>query len=150
MGIFDPTTFASQTIEGANDTVRIPVEEGEYPAIIDKHEFRSWTSKDGTQSGIALDILWSIQDQAQVEKTGMAKALVKQGLMFDLNAAGGIDTGKGKNIALGKLREALSLNHPSKPFSFDQLDGQMAKVRVKHRLVDDDVFADVKGVTKLA
>ena len=55
--------------------------------------------------------------------------------------------GKGKNVALGRLREALGQNTPGKPWSFGMLVGQVAKVAVKHRITDaGDTFAEVKRV----
>lgn len=150
MGTFDPSTFLDVSLNEANSTVRNLVKEGEYPAIVDKVDVRPWTSKDQTQNGLAVDMLWSIQDEAMKAEFGQDKILVKQGIMLDLNSAGGIDTGKGKNVPLGKLREALGLNVAGKPFSFRMLEGQMGKVLVKHRVVEGEVFADIKGVAKMA
>ena len=68
--------------------------------------------------------------------------------MLDLAATGGLDMSEGKNVALGRLREALGLNDPSQSFSFHQLPGLMGRVNVTHRVVGEDTFADVKAVTK--
>ncbi len=146
MSNFDPQAFLDSSVTEANDTKIIPVPQGEYVGVIDKVTPRPWTSKDGTSSGIAIDILWLVEDQDV--KTFLDRDIVtcKQGIMLDMLPSGALDMGKGKNIGLGRLRDAVGLNTPGQPFSFQQLPGMMAKITVKHRLVDEDVFAEVKSV----
>jgi hypothetical protein len=148
----DLSSFMDLSISDANDTVVIPVPEGEYTAVAEEPVVRQWTSQDGTKSGIALDLQWVIDDQAVKTLLGRDKVTVKQGLMLDLNEQGGLDTGKGKNVGLGRLREACGLNVAGQPFSFRMLGGQVAKVAVKHRPDKNDtsvIYAEVKGVAKL-
>jgi len=153
MGTFDPSSFLDLTVTDVNSTVSTPCPEGEYTAVAQEPIIRQWTSKDGTKSGIAVDINWEIDASGYPnvkEATGRDKAIVRQGLMLDTNAAGGLDTGKGMNVGLGKLREALGLNVAGKPFSFRMIAGQVAKVSVKHRVDGEQIYADVKGVAKLS
>jgi hypothetical protein len=145
---FDAQAFLDSSVSGQNDTKLIPVPIGEYPAVIEKVSPRPWQSRDGTQSGIALDIFWSIEDANVRAFVGRESVVVKQGLMLDFTPDGKLDMSKGKNIGLGRLREAVNLNNPGQSFAFNQLPGQMAKVSVNHRLVDDDTFAEVKAVAK--
>ena len=59
--------------------------------------------------------------------------------------------GKGQNVGLGRLRESLNLNDPTKAFAFRQLEGQMAKIKVDHQPDKEDpekVYDRVVGVTK--
>jgi len=150
MSTFDPATFLDMGLDEANSTVSTPVPEGEYQAVIDKVETRAWQGKaDPSKSGIALDIIWNVEDQGVKTFLERDKVQVKQGIMLDLNVSGGIDTGKGKNVALGKLREATNLNTPGQRFSFRMLEGQMAKISVKHHIDGEQVFADVKAVARL-
>ena len=58
--------------------------------------------------------------------------------------------GKGQNVGLGRLREAVGLNSPGQPFAFSMLTGRVAKVVVKHRIHEDKIFAEVKAVAKMA
>jgi hypothetical protein len=153
MGIFDPSTFLDATINEANSTVSTPCPEGEYAAIAGEPVIRQWTSKDGTKSGLALDINWEIDGgsySAVKAAVGRDKVFVRQGIMLDTNAQGGLDTGKGMNVGLGKLREAVRLNKAGQPFSFRMLQGQVAKVSVKHRIDGEQIFADVKAVASLS
>lgn len=145
---FDPQAFLDSSVTEANDTKVIPVPIGEYLGVIDKLAPRQWTSKDGSQSGLALDITWIVEDEDVKQFLGRDTVNVKQGLMLDVLPSGQLDMSKGKNIGLGRLREAVGLNTPGQAFSFQQLPGQMAKISVKHRLVDEDTFAEVKSVAK--
>ena len=151
--MFDPNAFLDMTVTDANSTVSIPVPVGEYVAVPTEVKARTWQSRDGSSSGIALDILWEVDDASVKEFLGRDKVIVKQGLMLDLTESGALDMGKGKNIQLGRLRESLDLNKPGEPFAFSMIVGRPAKVRVEHRVNDkntDEVFAEVKGVAKLA
>jgi hypothetical protein len=69
--------------------------------------------------------------------------------MLDLTPGGGLDLGKGKNVGLGRLREAVRLNDSSKPFSFAQLPGQAARVTVSHRIDGEDTYSEIKKVAPL-
>lgn len=142
---FDPDQFSQMPVEEANATVFIPVDEGEYPAVIEKKEFRT-IEKSGQ---VVLDISWNLDDAAQKERTGREKLQVRQSIFIDRTPQGSLDMGAGKNVGLGRLREALGLNVPGQAFTFSMLEGKAARVKTKNRKVDEDVFTDVKGVTRL-
>jgi hypothetical protein len=146
MSTFDPTAFLNATFEGANDTTIIPAPEGEWLAVADKVEVKQWSKKDGSASGLKLAVLWDIQDDAAKQIAGRDKVIVGQDIMLDLTDSGGLDMGKGKNVRLGKLREALRLNDPSEPFSFSMMQGRMGKVAVKHDVDGDTIYARVNAV----
>jgi len=150
MSQFDPNQFLDMQFTEANDTVIINPDDGEYQAQIEKIDFRPWQSKsDPSKAGLALDITWELQSEAARQKTGRDKVTVRQGLMLDMLSNGGFDMGKGKNIGLGRLREAVGQNIGGRPWTPSQLVGQMAKVLVKQRVDGDSIYVDVKGVTKL-
>ena len=146
---FDAQSFLDATVSGTNDTKVIPVPMGEYMGIIDKVQPRPWQSKDGSSSGIALDIFWLVEDASVKEYLGRDSVICKQGIMLDLSTTGGLDMSKGKNIGLGRLREAVGKNSPSEAFSFAMLPGCAAKISVTHRIANDDTFAEVKAVAML-
>lgn len=149
MSAFDPDTFMSTSFTEANETKFVTVPEGEYQAVVDKVEANTWQSRDGSKSGLKLDLTWKIDDQAAADATGMANPTVKQSIMLDMTESGGLATGPGKNINLGRLREAVGQNKPGSAWSPTMLLGQPAKVSVKHRMWEDNIFAEVKGVAKL-
>ncbi|MGH2638967.1 MAG: hypothetical protein ACRDF4_06765, partial [Rhabdochlamydiaceae bacterium] len=45
---------------------------------------------------------------------------------LELTSSGAIDFGKGKNVGLGRLREALGQNKIGKPWSFNMIRGSLA------------------------
>lgn len=154
MSMFDSTSFMDMQVERANSTQLVPVPAGEYTATIEKVEPRAWTSsKDPSKSGVALDVTWIVDDDAVRQLLERDKVTVKQGLMLDLNETGaGLDMGNGKNVGLGRLREAMGLNEAGKPFAFSMLPGRPARILVSHRTDPDKpdvIYAEVKGVAKL-
>lgn len=147
---FDPQSFLDASITDAMDTKIIPCPQGEFLAVIEKIAPRQWTSGDGTKAGIALDVTWMIDDQGVKDFLGRDTVTVKQQVFLDITDDGKLETGTGKNVGLGRLRDALGLNEPGKAFSFNMLPGQMAKVVVGHRngKTAEDIFADITKVAK--
>ena len=144
MSVFNPDQFLNTTYEGALDTTLIPVPETDegWTAVVEKFEVKT------TPKGqVVCELTWAIDEFEVQQQTGRDKNTVKQALWLDITDHGTLDMGKGKNVALGRLREALNQNTPGKPWSFGMLVGQVAKVAVKHRITDTgDTFADVKRV----
>lgn len=151
-GTFDPNLFLDQTTTEAGSTQIVPIPVGEYNAVIDDIEIRPWTSqKDPSKSGIALDVKWMIDSPEVREFLQRDQVIAKQGIMIDLTEDGhGLDWGKGRNVGLGRLREALGLNKPGEPFSFRMLKGRVAKVSIKHRVEGENIYNDVAGVARMA
>lgn len=146
---FDAQSFLESSFSGSNSTKIVPVPVGEYQGLIEKVLPRQWQSKDGSQSGVALDIFWSIEDANVKALLGRDNVICKQGLMLDLTPQGVLDMSDGKNVGLGRLREAVGKNDPSEAFSFAMLPGMMAKVSVMHRVVGEETYSEVKAVAKL-
>ena len=149
MSNFDPQAFLDSSISGSNDTKVIPVPVGDYMGIIDKVLPRQWQSKDGSQTGIALDVFWSVEDPNVKAVLGRDSVICKQGIMLDITPQGGLDMNKGKNIGLGRLREAVNMNDEATPFSFAMLPGQAATISVSHRINGEETYSEVKGVARL-
>lgn len=151
MGTFDPQQFLDTNITDANSTQFIPIPEGDYNMISTDVQVRPWNSRDGTSSGLALDIKYEVDDAGVKELLGRDKVTVKQGIMLDLNAGGGISTEKGRNVQLGRLREAMDLNKPGEPFNFRMLAGRVVKGHIKSRVADDgQIYNDVTAVARPA
>jgi len=140
--VFDSDSFMSATSEGEMSTEFVPVPEGEFNAVIDGVKVRE------AKGNVLLDVSWNIDDAAVAEATGRDKNTVRQTLFLDMTDGGGLDLSQGKNVQLGKLREALGQNGPG-AWSPSMLDGNVAKVRVSHRMYEGTTYADVKGVTAL-
>lgn len=149
-GMFSPEQFLDMQVNESNDTKIIPVPVGEYLAVVKEVKVRPWQSKaDPSKAGIALDLQWTIDDHGVKQTLGRDEVNVKQGVMLDLTeGGGGLDMGKGKNIGLGRLREACGLNTPGQPFSVTMLTGRMARIKVEHRVDGENLYAEVKQVTR--
>lgn len=154
--MFDPNTFLDMTTEESNSTVNTPVPIGEFIALIEDVKARPWAKKDDPSvSGMALDVIWNIDDANVKQLLERDKVVAKQGIMLDLTPEGGLDMGKGKNVALGRLREALDLNQPGRPFGFKMLVGRAGKIKITHRVeqkpgAEPVIYAEVAAVAKVA
>jgi len=145
---FDPATFLNTEVSEALDTKVVPCPVGEYLALADKIDVKTWSTKDGSKSGVKLEILWDVQDENVKALLSRDKVVVQQTVMLDTTEAGTLDLGKGKNIGLGRLREALDLNVAGQAFSFPMITGRLATVIVSHRVDGEDIYAEIRKVAK--
>lgn len=146
--MFDTDNFAVTTVTEEMDTKFPVIPEKEYAGSITKIATRSGVSEKGNEWAI-LDVTWEVNDAEASEVTGMDSPTVRQSVFLDITDSGGLSLGKGKNINLGRLREAVQQNGPG-GWSPAQLVGASAMIRVVHRIYDGNTFADVKGVAKAA
>lgn len=147
---FDPQTFLNTQYDEALDTKVVPCPVGEYLGLADKIDIRPWAAKDGSSSGLKAVILWDIQDDNVKQLLSRDRVIVPQEQMLDLTETGSLDFGKGKNVGLGRIREALDLNTPGQPFAFSMIQGRLAKCAVTHRAVGEDLYAEIKRIAKVA
>lgn len=149
MSMFSPEQFLDMQVTESNDTKVVPVPVGEYLGVVKDIKIRPWQSKkDPSMAGIALDVTWIVDDSNVKQLLGRDEVTVKQGIMLDTTEAGGLDMGKGKNITLGRLREAVGLNTPGQPFAVSMLPNRMAKIAVSHRVDGDTIYSEVKSTAK--
>lgn len=147
MSTFDPNLFLQTQSTEANDTRLIPVPEGEFSGMI-----KDLTPRTTSNGSPLIDINWSLEDPAITAATGLQTATVRQTIWLDLTESGGLDFSKGKNVSLGRLREAVGQNQAGKPWSPSNLIGAVARVKVTHSFDKNDssiVYANVGAVTKL-
>lgn len=137
---FDPDTFLNETVTEDLSTDYVPVPEGEFPAVI--KEVKARVAKTST----ILDVTWSIDDQSARDATGMEDPTVRQSIFLDISDSGNLDLGRGKNVQLGRLREALDQNRPGMAWTPNMLTGQVALVLVSHREWEGRTYADIKSV----
>ena len=147
MSSFNPDTFLNTETAESNAVAYTPVPEGEFNASIKTIKPRVLT--DGRA---VLDISWTVDDEQARTETGMAEPSVRQTIWLDTTESGGLDFGKGKNVGLGRLRDAVGQNQAGKPWAPGMLLGQVAKVKVSHSIDKRDgvtIQADVKAVLPL-
>lgn len=143
--------FLNMAVEGSSST-ELPIPEpGEYRAVVTEVGARTFTFKKGDRAGsegMSLDVTWQIDDEAVKEALGY-QPKIRQSVLLDLTPSGGLDMGKGKNVTLGRLRDALGQNQDGRPWAPNMLNGQVAVVNLQHRIDGDKVYADIKGVRAL-
>ena len=128
-GVFDPTAFASMPVEGVGSTAVTPLPAGEYLALIgdkdtDVRPVPFQDQKTG-ESRLRLDVAFNILDDS-----GALRAQIDgrdprhiQGIFCDLiPGTWQLDMGKGKNVTLNKLREAVGQNTGA-PWVYTMLRG---------------------------
>lgn len=147
---FDMEQFMNTTLEGVNSTEVPQLQPGEYIGVLGKPKGDEIQGrKDPSKTYLKLSVPVSIDVPAdQRETVGRDKTTVTYDLMLDRTPSGGIDMGQGKNVGLGRLREATDLNKPGTSFSFAMLEGRPVKVRIEHELYNGKAFAKVRAVSK--
>lgn len=146
---FDADVFMQTAVTGASSTRVEQPDPGEYTAQVDKLDFDSFQGKkDPTKTYNKLSVTWEITDESVKATLGRDKVTVRQDMFLDLTESGSLDMGKGKNVSLGRLREAVGQNDPSRPWSPTMLQGAMARVKVEHEVVNGEAYARVTGVVK--
>lgn len=138
---FNPEAFMAATITAALDTRRTPCPIGEYPAVVQEYKLKHGEIKNGDRVGetwAGVEVTYSIEDPGVKALLGLPKVTSRQMIMMDLTPEGGLDISKGKNIQLGKFREACGENDAARPFAFGMTVGKHVIVKVGHRLDKDD------------
>lgn len=145
MSTFNPDQFMNQQTTEANDTNFEPIPVGEYQAAITKIEPREAGGKP------VLEVTWAINDQGVKDATGLDNPTARQTIWLDIGASGGLDNSRGKNVGLGKLREALGQNQAGQAWNPGMLNGQVANVKITHRSGKEpgQIFSQVAAVAAL-
>lgn len=157
--IFDPAQFLDMPVDAPLER-RPPLPLQDYTATIQELTAGKWQSKDkynsdgSLKSGVKYDVKLQLEIPQDVqEKLGITLPtfMLNDGIMLELNEAGGIDTGVGKNRQLRNYREALDMNKVGESFRASNMVGRMLKVRIKHEIYpegSDNIMEKVAGVAK--
>lgn len=144
---FDPDSFLDAEVPADIATEYTPVPEFDAARAMIKPgsiKARQVTNKDTGHVSTILNFDWLIDEQEARDATGMDEPIARSSLFIDLED-GKIAKGTNKNVQLGILLEALGLL--SEGFTFRMLEGQMGRVKIRHRFGDEgQIYAEVKGV----
>lgn len=137
MSDFNPQDLLESTIDSALDVQRVKIPEGIWDAVINKVEVSNGLAKKDGKPWFRLDVTWEIINPEVAEITGQDRVLSTQGVMLEVEN-GALAVGAGKNIGLGRLRQATGLNQAGVAFQLIHLQGQSARVVCKHNPSKDD------------
>ena len=151
MSAFDPELFLQTEVEEANSTEYVPFPEGEHLSSIKDVKIRMIEPKDGGESRPVMDVVFNSQSPEVIEALENPEGgNVRMTCFLDITASGGLDMGKGKNVVLGRLREAIGQNTPGKPWNPLHMVGSPVMINVVHTASnrgDGSVFANVSQVS---
>lgn len=150
MTVFNPEQFMEGTVDGANSTKVESVPPGEYRAIIDEDikAPKVVNSEKTGQTYVFFEVPFLVDDDALKAQLGRDKLMVRHTISLDIDEKGGLDMGKGKNVGLGRLREALGMNDgPFNPKSIAGKGPVMISVGWQKGSTD---FTEVKKVGKIS
>lgn len=148
--VFDAEQFLSITIDSPF-TDRIPLPVGEYTALIGTIKPRAWTSKDGTKSGVALDIPLVVDVPAEAQQScgfGPTTQLTDSAMIDLVEGGMGFDFGPGKNRVLKDYREATDLNRPGEKFGLTMLQGKVIRIKITHDVYEGKPREKITGRTR--
>lgn len=120
MPTFDPDTFMQQNVDAPLSTEYELCPQGEYPAMIGdftrdafrSHDFEYKKGPNAGQPGTmtVFSCPFVINDDSVRQALERDTVTVFQDVVLDIGDDGGLDFGKGKNVPLGRIREAVGQN----------------------------------------
>ena len=147
LSTFDPEVFMNTETETSLATSYEVVPEGDWLGVVDSTKVRKVDTQDGQRA--VMDVNWVILDEEVRKITEMERPMARQGIFLDINEKGTVDRGKGKNVRLGKLLDALGMN-ASKKWAPSHLVGAQGKVTVSHSPNPNDPENPYANVTRVA
>jgi hypothetical protein len=132
-----------------NATKRELIPPKDYLALIKDVDLEVFPGKkDPTKSFLKLNLQYSIDDPALRTALGRDEVVKFDNFLLDMTDAGTLDFGRGKNVRLGRLREACGQNVPGNPWSFPMLKGQVVRIKIGQELYNGEPIDTVDAVTK--
>lgn len=152
---FNPDDLLNLQLEGANDTKLIQIPADTYIGVIKAMDITEVTQRADNGDEVKRQVLRvsiGIDNEAVKEATGMADPRGRWDCFLDLTPNGGLDMGKGKNVNLGKIREAVGMNDPTQPFSMRAMVGRplQATFELKKDKKSGDMFSNITKVAALS
>lgn len=151
MSTFDAANFLNTVYTDSHATQYVPIPEGIYPAMTGVPNVVNGNSKKDGKPWFRLDLPLIIDDANVRELLGRDEVRSKFSIMLDVEN-GALANGPGRNVQLGRLRDALGLNEPGQEFTLQMLGGRSCKAAVSHRAHPDrqgEVIAEVNELAPL-
>lgn len=151
MSQFDAQALLNATYTEANATKLVPAPVGDYTGVVTKVAVKSGNDKNG-DTWTRFEMYLESTDP-KLQQIGMEKKTFRADMLLELTPQGTIDSGEGKNVQLGRAREAAGLNQPGMPFSLGMFQGQGFKFTVSHEPDSKDptvIYERVKGLRNMS
>lgn len=145
--MLNPEEFLSGTVEGASSTQLKPIPAGEFRAVCDNVELKSFEYKKGDragETGYRLVLVWHIDDEGLKAELGRNPTM-QQSIFLDMKGDS-LDMSEGKNVTLGRVRQAVGQNEPGKPWSPLMLKGAVAVLSIKQEVDGEDIRSNIDRV----
>lgn len=146
--MFDAQALLNAATEEVNSTRVLPAPVGDYIGQVTKVDVKSGIGKNSGEPWVRLELVLEAEDP-KLESIGMTKKRFNGGFMLDITPSGSLDMSEGKNIQLGRAREACGLNREGQAFSLGMFQGQTFKFTVEHEPDSRDptvIWERVKGL----
>lgn len=151
---FDVKSILNTVHNDAGSTEFIPIPEGEYRAVSIEVTGKHNIGKGGKDDSYVIELKWEIdagQHPQVADITKRASNSAKQSFFVEFTADGrGLDMSEGRNVQLNRAREVLGQNVPGRAWKPADMVGKAAIVNVKHRLVENEPFAEVRSIRPIA
>lgn len=153
--MFDPNAFMTAAADPMPTQMEV-LREAEFPFILDTDgkmlipKNIKGVSDKGPYDFWQLELVALCQDEGEKQRLGRNKISVRMRVNLDLDPnSGRLEVGPNKNVALGKLRDALGQNGPG--WTPQRLLGAGPFIgKVKHTQSKGNTYADIERVTKIS
>lgn len=140
---FDAAAFMQATVDQPMDTEYELCPEGMFPAMIADFDEKAvervdgFVYKKGPNAGqqgsfVKLNLPFSIQDETVKAQMGRQTVYADYQIILDTNELGQLDWGKGKNVKLGQVRDAVNQNNPGQWNMFNLRGAGPCMIQVAH------------------
>lgn len=160
---FDASKFVNQDFTGANATRYNNCPEGDYTLKVDLREsdVAKWIRENEIRKGpragsmmVSLDVPVEVLDDGVRAKLNQEHVYTRYSCILDFDKNGDLDFAEGRNVKLGRLREAMGQNTPGQAWNVKMLanDTIVFKGHVIERPDPnnpEDKFSEVSRVTKV-
>ena len=148
MGMFDNLIHQAT---GTLSTERLLVPAGTYNnCYVKEIKVQDGVIKDGDRAGqpwAKLLVTWVLDHPELRKELDRAEVVLTQGIMLDVTSDGRLETGKGKNVRLGKFKKALGINDENSPLT-DAIQ-RRAILQVKHGMYNNEPQEEIASVAAL-
>lgn len=153
---FDPNLFLQAQQTEVNERRNpLPTEnpaeaDGTYLAVIGTIKTDSGTIEKGDRAGkpwlamlvpLKIDIPAQLQDSLKLPPT----LTLTDRVFIDLTDQNTIDNAPGRNRRQKDYRDALDMNKPGDVWSWQRAEGQVVRIKLKHRIYEGNIQEDIQS-----